>query len=108
MADVTVEVFYSTTCPNCPAQKELAERFADRATVRMTDVARSQGRAKRHGVRAVPTTVVSGPGVDEKMGFTGVMAEDDLATAIDVAAGAADRDALEPPSLIDRIRAALP
>ncbi len=101
---VTVEVFYSKTCPHCPAQKELARRFEDEATVRMTDVAADRERARNHGVRAVPTTVVSGPAVDGKIGFRGGTSEEKLATAIEVARGEKDPEALQEGSLLDAIK----
>mgnify|MGYP002761949215 FL=1 len=95
--DVTVEVFYSKTCPNCPAQKDLADDFRDEedVKVKMTDVSKNNGRAKNHGVRAVPTTIVDGPAIEQKTGFRGVMAEKKLKTAIEVAKGAKDPDELE-------------
>jgi predicted DsbA family dithiol-disulfide isomerase len=95
--DVTVEVFYSMTCPNCPAQKDLADDFLDEedVKVKMTDVAKNNGRAKNHGVRAVPTTIVDGPAIEQKTGFRGVMAEKKLGTAIEVAKGEKDPDKLE-------------
>lgn len=108
MSDVTIEVFYSQTCPNCPAQKDLAKRFDDEADVKMTDVARNQGRAENHGVRSVPTTVLSGPALDQKMGFTGVMQEEKLATAVEVARGEADPEDIAGGGLADAIRNILP
>ncbi|WEL23464.1 thioredoxin family protein [Candidatus Nanohalovita haloferacivicina] len=106
MRRVTVEVFYSQTCPNCPPQKELAKKFEDEENVRvrMTDVARKNGRAKNHGVRAVPTTVVDGPGIQQKKGFKGVMAEEKLETAIEVARGEKEPEALENPGILSAIR----
>lgn len=104
--DVLIEVFYSETCPNCPPQKELAEKYQnkDDVKVRLSDVAKKKGRAKNHGVRAVPTTVVSGPGIDQKTGFRGVMAEEKMETAIDVARGEKDRDSLENPGMLETIK----
>jgi len=104
--DVLIEVFYSETCPNCPPQKELAENYRDEedVKVRLTDVAKNKGRAKNHGVRAVPTTVVSGPGIDQKTGFRGVMAEEKMETAIDVARGEKDPDSLENPDILEKIK----
>ena len=106
MSDVTVEVFFSQTCPHCPAQKELADQFAeeDHVTVRHTDVAAHQGRAKQHGVRSVPTTVVSGPEIDEKLGFTGVMSTERLDDAIKVAMGMAKPELLERDSTFTKIK----
>ncbi|MDY6771050.1 MAG: thioredoxin family protein [Candidatus Nanohaloarchaea archaeon] len=106
MTDVTIEVFYSATCPNCPPQKELAQRFEDRddVTVRLTDVAKHQERAQNHGVSAVPTTVVTGPGVDQKLGFRGVMQATTLQDAVDVARGKLAPDELETPSLLGRVK----
>ncbi|MFB6208017.1 MAG: thioredoxin family protein [Candidatus Nanohaloarchaea archaeon] len=96
MKDVKVEVFYSETCPHCPAQKELAKEYeSDEVKVTMTNVARKNIRAKKHGVKSVPTTIISGPGLEQKSGFRGVMSEDKLETAIDVAKGEKDEDALE-------------
>ncbi|MFB6115672.1 MAG: thioredoxin family protein [Candidatus Nanohalobium sp.] len=104
--DVTVEVFYSKTCPNCPAQKDLANQFRDEENVKikMTDVANKNNRAKNHGVRAVPTTVVAGPGIGQKTGFRGVMAEEKLETAIEVAKGEKDPEELENPGIVDKLR----
>lgn len=95
--DVIVEVFFSQTCPNCPAQKDLADDFCDEdgVEVKMTDVAKKNGRAKNHGVRAVPTTIVDGPAIEQKTGFRGVMAEKKLETAIEVAKGEKDPEELE-------------
>lgn len=103
--DVTVEVFYSKTCPNCPAQKDLANDFRDEedVEVKMTDVAKKNGRAKDHGVRAVPTTIVDGPALEQKTGFRGVMAEKKLETAIEVAKGEKDPNELEN-GLLDKIK----
>lgn len=104
--DVLVEVFYSETCPNCPPQKDLAKNYSDEedVKVRLTDVAKNNGRAKNHGVRAVPTTIVDGPALGQKTGFRGVMAEDKLETAIEVAKGEKDQGALENPGIIDAIK----
>ena len=95
--DVTVEVFFSQNCPNCPAQKDLADDFRDEdgVEVKMTDVAKKNGRAKNHGVRAVPTTIVDGPAIEQKTGFRGVMAEKKLETAIEVAKGEKEPEELE-------------
>lgn len=103
--NVTVEVFYSKTCPNCPAQKDLANDFRDKENVkiRLTDVAKNNGRAKNHGVRAVPTTIVDGPAIDQKTGFRGVMGEKKLETAIEVAKGVKDPERLEN-SLLDKVK----
>jgi len=105
MENVTVEVFYSQTCPNCPPQKDLVNNYREKehVNVKMTDVAKKNGRAKNYGVRAVPTTIVDGPALDQKTGFRGVMAEKKLETAIDVAKGEKDLDELEN-SLIDKIK----
>lgn len=106
MKQVTVEVFYSQTCPSCPPQKELAKKFEDEENVkvRMTDVARKNGRAKNHGVRAVPTTIVDSPEIQQKKGFRGVMAEEKLDTAIKVAKGEEKPEALENPGMISAIK----
>jgi protein-disulfide isomerase len=106
MSQVTIEVFYSETCPNCPPQKDLAENYRDEegVNVRLTDVAKNQGRAENHGVRAVPTTVVDGPGIDQKTGFKGVMAEEKLETAIEVAKGEEDPEALENPGILESLK----
>ncbi|MFB6208247.1 MAG: thioredoxin family protein [Candidatus Nanohaloarchaea archaeon] len=106
MEKVTVEVFYSDTCPNCPPQKDLAKQFQDQedVKVRLTNVSANNGRAKNHGVRAVPTTVVDGPALDQKTGFRGVMAEEKLETAIEVAKGEKNQDALENPGLLDALK----
>lgn len=104
--EVLVEVFYSETCPNCPPQKDLAKNYSDEedVKVRLTDVAKNNGRAENHGVRAVPTTIVDGPALDQKTGFRGVMAEDKLETAIKVAKGEEEPEALENPGIIDAIK----
>lgn len=104
--EATVEVFYSETCPKCPPQKDLAEGFRERedVKVRMTDVSRNNERAKNHGVRAVPTTVVDGPEINQKTGFRGLMAEEKLETAIKVAKGEEDPEALENPGIIESIK----
>lgn len=107
MSDVTVEVFYSKTCPKCPAQKELVKEFEDDAKVRMTDVAKKQGRAKNHGVRAVPTTVIDGPELEGKAGFKGVTSEEKIDTAIKVAKGDEDPEALQNDGIIERIKGLL-
>jgi predicted DsbA family dithiol-disulfide isomerase len=106
MSQVTIEVFYSETCPNCPPQKDLAENYRDEegVNVRLTDVAKKKGRAENHGVRAVPTTVVDGPGIDQKTGFKGVMAEEKLETAIEVAKGEEDPEALENPGILESLK----
>lgn len=108
MSDVTVEVFYSQTCPNCPPQKDLVNEFKDEkdVDVKMTDVAQNNGRVKEHGVRAVPTTVVDGPAIEQKTGFRGVMSENKLQTAIEVAKGEKDPEELET-GLMDKIKGLL-
>mgnify|MGYP000308787766 CR=1 FL=1 len=104
--NVVIEVFYSKTCPNCPPQKKLAQNYTERdeVKVRLTDVAKKNGRAKNHGVRAVPTTTVDGPGVDKKMGFRGVMAEEKLETSIDIAKGEKDPEALNDSGIIQSLK----
>ncbi|MFB6158361.1 MAG: thioredoxin family protein [Candidatus Nanohalobium sp.] len=106
MEDVTVEVFYSETCPNCPPQKELVQKFSgdENVEVRLTDVAKNQDRAGEHNVRTVPTTVVNGPGIEGKTGFRGLMDEERLETAIRVAGGEEDPEALEKPGLVERLK----
>lgn len=105
----TIEVFYSETCPNCPPQKDAVKKFKDRedVKVKLTDVAKNQGRAKKHGVRAVPTTIVDGPEIDQKTGFKGVTAEGKLETAVKVAKGKKSPEALESDGLIKRLKQAL-
>lgn len=104
--EAVIEVFYSKTCPNCPPQKDLAKQYQDEdgVKVRLTDVGVNNGRAKNHGVRAVPTTVVDGPALDQKTGFKGVMAEEKLNTAIEVAKGEKEPEALENPGILDAIK----
>lgn len=106
---VTVEVFYSKTCPNCPPQKDLVKKYQDREDikVKLTDVAKKNGRAKNHGVRAVPTTVIDGPGQEQKAGFKGLMAQEKLETAIEVAKGEKEAEALETPSAAEKIRSSI-
>lgn len=106
MTEVTVEVFYSKTCPNCPPQKELVKEIGERDDVkaRLTDVAANNGRAKNHGVRAVPTTVIDGPALDSKTGFRGVTAKERLETAVEVAKGEKSKDELSNPTLIDKLK----
>lgn len=106
MSEVTVEVFFSQTCPNCPPQKEVVKGFSDRedVKVKMTDVARNNQRAKNHGVRAVPTTVVSGKALDQKTGFKGVTSEEKIETAIEVAKGEKDPGELESPGLVEKLK----
>lgn len=102
MTEVKVEVFYSDTCPHCPPQKALAKQFeSDSVKVTTTNVARNQIRARRHGVRSVPTTVVSGPGLEQKSGFRGVMSEEKLEKAIKVAKGELDEEDLNNGSVMD-------
>jgi predicted DsbA family dithiol-disulfide isomerase len=109
VADVTVEVFFSQTCPNCPPQKEAVREFEDEdgVKVKMTDVARNQERASNHGVRAVPTTVIDGPALDQKTGFRGVTSSERIETAIEVAKGEREPEALESPGLVDKIKGLL-
>lgn len=109
MAEVTVEVFFSQTCPNCPPQKEAVKEFEDEEGVKVktTDVARNQGRAENHGVRAVPTTVIDGPALDQKTGFRGVTSSDRIETAIEVAKGDEDPEALDSPGLMDKVKGLL-
>lgn len=104
--NVVIEVFYSKTCPNCPPQKELAQSYSDRdgVKVRFTDVAKKNGRAKNHGVRAVPTTTVDGPSIDQKMGFKGITAEEKLEAAIDIANGEKDPEALESQGIMNSLK----
>jgi predicted DsbA family dithiol-disulfide isomerase len=106
LSEVTIEVFFSQTCPNCPAQKDLANDFRDMedVKVKMTDVARKNNRAKNHGVRAVPTTIVNGPAIDQKTGFKGVMSREKLETAVEVAKGEKEPEELEGEGLIKRIK----
>jgi len=105
MEEVTIEVFYSQTCPNCPPQKDLVNNYRENenVNVKMTDVAKNNSRAKNYGVRAVPTTIVDGPALDQKTGFRGLMAEKKLETAIKVAEGEKDPQELEN-SLINKIK----
>lgn len=109
MTQVMVEVFYSKTCPNCPPQKDLVKQYSDEegVKVRLTDVSVENERAKKHGVRAVPTTVVDGPAINQKTGFKGLMAEEKLETAIEVAKGEKEPEALENPGILDAIKSVL-
>lgn len=109
MNRTTVEVFYSKTCPNCPPQKDLVKNYSERedVKVKMTDVALDNQRAKNHGVRAVPTTVIDGPGIQQKTGFKGLMSEEKLETAIEVAKGEKDASELESPGLVEKLKQAL-
>lgn len=103
--DVTLEVFFSQTCPNCPPQKELAKQFeSGDVKVRMTNVSRENERAKRHGVRAVPTTVVDGPGLEAKAGFRGITSEEKLDTAIQVAKGDLPPEELKNEGLVEKMK----
>lgn len=106
MKEVTVEIFYSKTCPNCPPQKKLVKELGEREDVKakLTDVAANNGRAEEHGVRAVPTTVVDGPALDTKTGFRGVTARERLEKAIDVAKGEKTKKELSNPTLLGKIK----
>ncbi|MFB6145617.1 MAG: thioredoxin family protein [Candidatus Nanohaloarchaea archaeon] len=109
MSNATIELFYSKTCPKCPAQKEVVKEFNDRddVKVRLSDVAVKQGRAERHNVRAVPTTVIDGPAIEQKTGFTGVTSTERVETAVEVALGEKDVEALEKPGLIEKLKGLL-
>lgn len=104
--EVVIEVFYSETCPNCPPQKELVKNYEEdeEVGIRLTDVAKNRERAGNHGVRAVPTTVVDGPELDQKTGFRGVMAEEKLESAIKVAQGEKEKDELENPGILETVK----
>ena len=104
--EVVIEVFYSETCPNCPPQKELVKNYEEdeEVSIRLTDVAKNKERASNHGVRAVPTTVVDGPALDQKTGFRGVMAEEKLESAIKVAQGEKETEELENPNIFETIK----
>lgn len=104
--ETTIEVFYSKTCPNCPPQKDIAKDFEDKddVKVRLTDVARNNERAKKHGVRAVPTTIVDGPAISQKRGFKGVTSEEKLETAVNVAKGEEEPEELQNPNLIGSLK----
>jgi len=107
MKDVKLEVFYSETCPNCPPQKQLAEKLAeaeDGVKAKLTNVSRNQKRAQNHGVRAVPTTIISGPGIDEKIGLRGVTREEKLRQMIKVAKGELDPEQVEGDSVLTKIK----
>lgn len=102
MSKIKVEVFYSQGCSNCPPQKKLAKQFeSDEVKVKLTDVALNSGRARNHGVRATPTTVIKGPGIRDKMGFKGVMGEEKLEDAIKVAKGELGIDQFKEDSLFE-------
>ncbi len=103
--DVTVEVFYSPTCQNCPPQKQLVRKFeSDDVKVRLTDVSVENRRAKKHGVRAVPTTVVDGPQLDGKVGFRGLTSEERLETAVKAAKGELPPEELEKEGIIGKVK----
>lgn len=107
MKRVKLEIFYSKTCPNCPAQKQLAEKLAeeeDDVKAKMTNVSRNQQRAQNHGVRAVPTTIISGPGVEEKMGLRGVTREEKLRQMVKVAKGELDPEEVKSDSIVTKIK----
>lgn len=105
MSKVKIEVFYSKTCPHCPEQKKLAKEFeSDEVKVKLTDVAIEKGRANNHNVRAVPTTVISGPAYNSKMGFTGLMSEKKLEDAIKVVKGEMSLEEFKPDSFMDKIK----
>jgi len=105
----TIEVFYSETCPNCPPQKDAVKKFKDREDIKLklTEVAKNQGRAKKHRVRAIPTTIVDGPKINQKTGFKGVTAEGKLETAVRVAKGKKSPEALESDGLVNKLKQAL-
>jgi predicted DsbA family dithiol-disulfide isomerase len=106
MSKVTLEVFFSKTCPNCPPQKEAAKNFSDRddVKVKLTDVMVEKKRAQNHGVSAVPTTVIDGPGIEQKTGFRGVTPQEKLETAVEVAKGEKEVEALENPGILDLLK----
>ncbi|MCJ7479191.1 MAG: hypothetical protein MUP63_03380, partial [Candidatus Nanohaloarchaeota archaeon QJJ-7] len=73
----------------------------------LTDVNKKKGRAKNHGVRSVPTTIIDGPELEQKMGFTGVMKEDKLETAIKVAAGEVPEEELGSGSITSKLKSTI-
>lgn len=99
-----IELFYSRTCPNCKPQKELFESKDFDAEVRMTNVSEQSERAKKLGVRSVPTTIVTGSGIDNPIGFTGLMTEEKVRKAVKVASGRADESILESESVFSLLK----
>jgi glutaredoxin len=102
---VTIEVFYTPTCPQCPAQKDLAKSFeADDVDVILTDATTKTRRAEKHGIQSVPTTIISGPGMEHNAGFRGITASERLQTAVNVARGEQPMDDLEKPGLLEHLK----
>lgn len=102
---VKIEVFYSKTCPHCGSQKELAKSLEnENVKVKLTDTGRKRRRAKRYGVRSVPTTLVSGPGVKGNMGFRGTMSRKRLENAVKVARGEMEVDDFRSENIVEKVK----
>ncbi len=103
--NVTIEVFYTPTCPQCPAQKDLAKSFeSDDVDVILTDATKKTSRAEEHGIQSVPTTIISGPGMEHNAGFRGITASERLRTAVNVARGEQPMADLEKPGLVEHLK----
>ena len=87
-----IEVFTSPTCPHCPHAKNAAfniKKKRDDVKVIETSTATHKGqkRSRNLHIRSVPTLIITGPGTDENIGFTGTPSENQLNKMIDIALG---------------------
>ncbi len=95
---VKIEVFTSPTCPHCPSAVRLAKSIEKRIPDIVKAVETSSGsqhgyqRFKKFNVMATPTIIISGPAIQDKIGFVGTPSERKLVKAISEASGINERE----------------
>ena len=92
MEKAKVYLFTSPTCPNCPPAKAFINRFKqtrDDFVLWELSTATSQGqtKARKYGVRSVPTFIIQGPGYASPIGLIGVQSEKSMNKYLDLSFG---------------------
>lgn len=92
MANATLYVFSSPTCPHCPTAKAIAGQVAkERDDVTYKDVvsgmAGSNKLFKKFDIASVPTIIIQGPEYPQNIGLKGTQPAPTLHKYLDVAVG---------------------
>lgn len=89
---VTIKLFTSPTCPNCPAAKNELRRLKEQRSDFEEELLelsnpRNQKIAQKYGIMSVPTYIITGPGIQGNMGLVGSQGLNALNNYIEVALG---------------------
>lgn len=94
MPEAKIEIFFSPTCPYCPAALKVAKELSkERDDFKITETntwsEKGKKRAELYNVRSVPTLFITGNAFPDRIGYVGAPSKEKLSKMLDIATGKA-------------------